>query len=71
MSFAVGCSADLATKGFHSGQVVKAVAQVVEGNGGGRPDFAVGGGKRGDKVDEAIAVGERVIAENLTKMREG
>lgn len=70
VSFFVGCSDELAAKGFHSGNVVKSIARIVEGNGGGRAEFAVGGGKRADKAVEAVAEGERLITESLAQMKE-
>ncbi len=70
ITFFVGCSDELAAKGFHSGNVVKSIARIVEGNGGGRAEFAVGGGKRADKALEAVAEGERLITESLTQMKE-
>jgi alanyl-tRNA synthetase len=43
------------TKQFRAGDIVKAAASVVGGNGGGRPDFAQAGGPDPDKLDEAVA----------------
>ncbi len=44
-----------ATDRFKAGDVVKAAAQVVGGNGGGRPDFAQAGGTDASKLGEAMA----------------
>ena len=41
--------------GVKAGDVVRAVAKLAGGNGGGKPDFAMAGAKDIDKVDEAIA----------------
>ncbi len=41
---------------FHAGQLLKSVAQVLGGRGGGRPDMAQGGGKDAQKVPEALQV---------------
>ncbi len=41
---------------FHAGQLLKSVAQVLGGRGGGRPDMAQGGGKDAHKVPEALEV---------------
>jgi alanyl-tRNA synthetase len=46
-------TADL-TKRYHAGNIVKQIAPVVGGGGGGRPDFAQAGGKDPSKVDEAV-----------------
>jgi alanyl-tRNA synthetase len=40
---------------FHAGQIVKEVAPIVGGKGGGRPDFAEAGGPDISKIDELIA----------------
>ncbi len=42
-------------KGVKAGQLVKEVAQITGGNGGGRPDFAMAGAKDQTKLDEALA----------------
>jgi alanyl-tRNA synthetase len=39
---------------FHAGELVKGVAQVIGGSGGGRPDMAQAGGTVTDKLDEAL-----------------
>ncbi|MGH7835318.1 MAG: DHHA1 domain-containing protein, partial [Candidatus Binatia bacterium] len=44
---------DLARR-YHAGNIIKEVAPVVGGGGGGRPDFAQAGGKDPDKIDEAL-----------------
>jgi alanyl-tRNA synthetase len=38
-----------------AGLIVKAIAPIVGGGGGGRPDFAEAGGKHPDKIDEMLA----------------
>ena len=45
---------DAVRKGVHAGKIVKAVAQVMGGNGGGRPDMAQAGGKDASKVQAAL-----------------
>ena len=39
---------------YNAGDLVKQVAVVVGGSGGGRPDMAQAGGTRIDKLDEAL-----------------
>lgn len=41
-------------QGAHAGNLIKAVAKIVGGGGGGRPNMAQAGGKNPEKVDEAI-----------------
>ncbi len=39
---------------FHAGKLVRAVAELVDGRGGGRPDFAQGGGTAPGKLSDAM-----------------
>lgn len=41
-------------RGAHAGNLIKAAAAIVGGGGGGRPNMAQAGGKKPEKVDEAI-----------------
>ena len=52
--------------GVHCGKVIKEVASVVGGGGGGRPDMAQAGGKKPEKINEAV---DKVyeIVESLVK----
>lgn len=43
------------TKQYHAGNLVKEVATIVGGSGGGRPDMAQAGGSMPDKLDVALA----------------
>ena len=44
-----------------AGQVVKALAQLVGGGGGGRPDFAEAGGKDPQHIDAMLAASEAIV----------
>src|SRR6185295_14738791 len=44
-----------------AGQVVKEIAPIVGGAGGGRPDFAEAGGKQPEKIDEMLVASEGVV----------
>ena len=46
---------DLTKQGLHAGKLVKEVAQVVGGGGGGKPTMAQAGGKDASRLDEALA----------------
>ncbi|HIJ56841.1 MAG TPA: alanine--tRNA ligase [Deltaproteobacteria bacterium] len=46
---------------FHAGKIVKEIAAVVGGSGGGRPDMAQAGGSRPEKLDEALEKAYGVI----------
>jgi alanyl-tRNA synthetase len=42
-------------KRVHAGNLIKQIAPLVGGGGGGRPDFAQAGGKDPTRLDEALA----------------
>jgi alanyl-tRNA synthetase len=60
----VAVTPDLTSR-IKAGQIVKELAPMVGGAGGGRPDFAEAGGKQPEKVDEMLAASEAVIARLL------
>jgi alanyl-tRNA synthetase len=51
----VALTSDLTAKGLKAGDIVKQVAAVVGGSGGGKPDLAQAGGKDATKLPEAMA----------------
>ena len=53
-NFAACCAPEAVKCGVKAGDVVRAVAKLAGGNGGGKPDFAMAGAKDVNKVDEAI-----------------
>jgi alanyl-tRNA synthetase len=61
----VGVTSDL-VKRIPAGQVVKQLAPIVGGGGGGRPDFAEAGGKYPDKIAEMLAASRDVVARLLS-----
>ena len=65
LSIVVAVTKDLVPR-VHAGQIVKQVAPVVGGSGGGRPDFAEAGGKDAARIPEALAEA-RKLAEELLK----
>jgi alanyl-tRNA synthetase len=58
-------SADL-QKRLHAGKIIKKVAELVGGSGGGRPDFAQAGGKDSEKLEEALQNVYNIVAEFLS-----
>jgi alanyl-tRNA synthetase len=50
---------------LHAGNIIKRVAGLVGGSGGGRPDFAQAGGKDVEKVDQALQAVYNTVAESL------
>jgi len=61
----VGVTPDL-TKTISAGQLVKQLAPIVGGRGGGRPDFAEAGGKDASKIAELLAASREVIERMLS-----
>jgi alanyl-tRNA synthetase len=59
----VGLTPDL-TGRYHAGKIVKGLAAIVGGGGGGKPDLAQAGGSRPEKLDEAIAQVPALIAQS-------
>ncbi|WP_151737811.1 alanine--tRNA ligase [Paenibacillus tengchongensis] len=62
VNFVVAVPQELVKKGFHAGKLVKEVAAVCGGGGGGRPDMAQAGGKDASKLGEALAKAEELVA---------
>ena len=56
---------DLVVRGLHAGDIARETAQVMEGGGGGRPEMAQAGGKRADKLDEALARVPEMVRKSL------
>ena len=47
---------DLAARGVDAGQIIRAIAPVIGGGGGGRPTLAQAGGKDAGKLPDALAL---------------
>lgn len=56
---------DAVAKGVHAGNVVKAVAKICGGGGGGRPDMAQAGAKDASKIDEALSAAYGIIEDQI------
>ena len=56
----MGVTKDLIGK-VKAGDLVREIATIAGGKGGGRPDFAQAGGKDGHKVEEALAHGKGLL----------
>jgi alanyl-tRNA synthetase len=60
-----GVTDDLIKKGLSAGDIIKQIAPVVDGGGGGRPQMAQAGGKNPAKIDEALAKAAELIRQKL------
>ena len=66
LTFCAAAGKDAITKGANAGNIVREVAKIAGGNGGGKPDSAMAGGKDISKADEAVAAAKDIIA-NMIK----
>ncbi|MBM7855023.1 alanyl-tRNA synthetase [Desulfohalotomaculum tongense] len=64
-SLVAAATKDVVKQGLHAGKVIKEVAQVVGGGGGGRPDMAQAGGKDPSKLQQAMEKAYAVIEDQL------
>ena len=64
----VAVTPDLTSR-IKAGQIVKELAPIVGGAGGGRPDFAEAGGKQQEKIDEMLDESRRVVEALLSGSR--
>ncbi len=53
-------------KGAHAGNFIKAIASLVGGGGGGRPNMAQAGGKNPAGIDQAVASVKEVLEDQLS-----
>lgn len=51
--------------GAHAGNLIKGMASIVGGGGGGRPNMAQAGGKNPDKVPEALEAAANILADQI------
>ncbi|MCC6442301.1 MAG: alanine--tRNA ligase [Armatimonadetes bacterium] len=58
---------DLVKRGFHAGNLLREVAKVAGGGGGGRPDFAQAGGKDPARLPDALAKASELIEAQARK----
>ncbi|AQQ69691.1 Alanine--tRNA ligase [Limihaloglobus sulfuriphilus] len=61
-----GVTDDLVKKGIKAGELVRELAPIVGGGGGGRPQMAQAGGKNPEKLDECLKKAKETIAAKLS-----
>ena len=59
--FLAAVTPDLVTRGYNAGEIVKQVARVTGGSGGGKARLGQAGGKYKDKLDEALRLVKSLI----------
>ncbi len=62
LSFIASCGKNAVANGLKAGALVKEVATVCGGGGGGRPDSAMAGGKDLSKIVDALALAETIVS---------
>lgn len=62
VNFVAMVSKDLVQRGIHAGNLLREVARIASGGGGGRADMAQAGGKDPGKLDQALAYSLKVVA---------
>jgi alanyl-tRNA synthetase len=60
-----GMTDDLVAKGLKAGDVVREIAPIVDGGGGGRPQMAQAGGKNPKKIGDALTRAGEIIKQKL------
>lgn len=65
VNFVVSVTEDVIDKGAHAGNIIREVAKIAGGGGGGRPDMAQAGGKDVSKINEALQTAVKIIESNL------
>jgi alanyl-tRNA synthetase len=67
VNFVVMAGKDAVNRGVNAGKIAQGMASVVGGGGGGRPDFAQGGGTEPDKMSKALQRAEETIEKQVKK----
>jgi alanyl-tRNA synthetase len=60
--FVAGVTPDLVERGLKAGDIVREVAKVTGGGGGGRPEMAQAGGRDASKLSEAIEAVPQIVS---------
>ena len=63
ITFLAVCGKDAVARGVRAGDIIKAIAPICGGKGGGKPDSAMGGGSDLLKLDDALAALDDFVAE--------
>ena len=66
-TLAVSVGKNALARGLKAGALVKQIAAIAGGNGGGKPDFAMAGIRDTSKIDDALNAVEGIVKENLEK----
>ena len=59
------CGKNAIARGIKAGDIIRNIAPIVGGKGGGKPDSAMGGGTNALKLDDALAAVDDFVAANV------
>jgi len=65
VSLIVTATKDVLEKGIHSGNIIRELAKIAGGGGGGRPDMAQAGGKDVNKIDEVLNAADKIVESQI------
>ncbi len=65
LTFCAACGKTAVESGAHAGNLVREIAKLCGGNGGGKPDSAMAGGKDTSKVDEALGTVAEIVKSQI------
>ena len=65
LTFCAACGKAAISKGAHAGNLVREIAKICGGNGGGKPDSAMAGGKDASQVDNALNNASDIIKNQI------
>lgn len=65
INFAASCGKEAMAKGAHAGNILKQVAKLCGGGGGGRPDSATAGGRDASKLENALEQVNNIVESML------
>ena len=65
ITFLAVCGKEAVAHGVKAGDIIKAIAPICSGKGGGKPDSAMGGGSDLLKLDDALAALDDFVAEKI------
>ena len=66
LTFCAACGKDAIRKGAHADNLVREIAKITGGNGGGKPDSAMAGGKDAAKLQEALDAVANTVKNQLS-----
>ena len=67
VALVTGVTKDLAKEGLHAGRIIKEIAEITGGSGGGREDYAQAGGKNPSKLDAALQEVRNVVRKQVNE----